>query len=241
MENLKNQKIVIIGASSGIGKALTQLVVQQGAVAVMVSRSIEKLEEARKNLPIEQTELFSMNMLDEKSVNEVFEEIGYFDHLVVTAVAEENKLRTSLRNATTDIAEKSLQKFWGAFYTCKTALDYISKTGSITLTSSIAIFRPSSGGDMSLLTAGHGAVTSFARALAVEIAPIRVNVIAPGVVDTAVWDDKQRENLVKWANDKLLVKHLGNANELAMAYISLMSNNYITGTLLKVDGGLTLI
>jgi NAD(P)-dependent dehydrogenase (short-subunit alcohol dehydrogenase family) len=241
MENIKGKKVVIVGASSGIGKAIAQSVVKHGAIGIMVSRSIDKLQEARNDLPDSQTQLFSMDMLDEKSVNETFEKIGSFDHLVLTAVADENKLRTPLKKATTEIAAKSLQKFWGAFYVCRAAINTISITGSITLTSSIAIFRPSSSGDMSLLTAGHGAITSFATALAVELAPIRVNVIAPGVVDTSVWDREQRANLIKWANEKLLVKHIGSADELAQAYLSLMTNEYITGALLKVDGGLTLI
>jgi NAD(P)-dependent dehydrogenase (short-subunit alcohol dehydrogenase family) len=67
-----------------------------------------------------------------------------------------------------------------------------------------------------------------------------VNVIAPGVVDTAVWSENQKKNLENWATEKLLIKHLGSPQELAEAYISLMTNEYITGVTLKVDGGLTL-
>jgi len=241
MTTLKEKKVVIIGASSGIGKAIASSVIEKGAKAIMVSRSLDRLQEASMQLPQNQFDLFSMDMLNEENVNETFDKINSFDHLVVTAVAEENKLRTPLQKADRAIAERSLQKFWGAFYVCRAAVGKVSATGSITLTSSVAIYKPSTSGDMSILTAGHGAVTAFATALAVELAPVRVNVVAPGVVDTSVWNKEQKLNLEKWAREKLPVKHLGNPNELAHAYITFMENAYITGTILKVDGGLTLI
>ncbi len=240
MENLKNKRVLIIGASSGIGKAIAQQVAQQGGIAMMASRSLEKLQEASKDID-GVFELYPFDMLNETDVANTFNKIESIDHLVITAVADENTLRSSLKNSTKEIAEKSLQKFWGAMFCCRAAVDKLSKNGSIILTSSIAIYRPSSAGDMSILTAGHGAVTAFATALAVELAPIRVNVIAPGVVSTSVWSESQKDNLEKWANEKLLVKHLGSPEELADAYISLMTNTYITGSILKVDGGLTLI
>ena len=94
------------------------------------------------------------------------------------------------------------------------------------------------------MSAASGAVAVFGRSLAAELAPIRVNVIAPGVVDTGVWSNRsksQQSDLAKWAEESLPVQHLGQAEELAQAVLSLLTNTYITGVILPVDGGLTLL
>jgi len=93
------------------------------------------------------------------------------------------------------------------------------------------------------MSAVSAAAAVFGQSLAAELAPIRVNVIAPGVVDTGVWSnaESQRSNLAKWAEESLPVQHLGQAEELGQAVLSLMTNTYITGAILPVDGGLTLL
>ncbi len=90
------------------------------------------------------------------------------------------------------------------------------------------------------MNAASAAVASLGRALAVELAPVRVNVVAPGVVDTGVWDDADRERLHEWATASLPVGHLGQPEELAAAYLFLMTATYVTGVVLPVDGGLVL-
>jgi NAD(P)-dependent dehydrogenase (short-subunit alcohol dehydrogenase family) len=87
------------------------------------------------------------------------------------------------------------------------------------------------------MNAASGAVAVLGRSLAAELAPVRVNVIAPGVVNSGVWDDAGRQSLLDWGRS-LPVGHLGSPEELASAYVSLMTNTYITGVVLPVDGGL---
>jgi NAD(P)-dependent dehydrogenase (short-subunit alcohol dehydrogenase family) len=91
------------------------------------------------------------------------------------------------------------------------------------------------------MNAASAAVVAFGRALALEIKPVRVNIIAPGVVNSGIWNDTERDNLKQWATNILPVKHLGDPTELAQAYFSVLTNTYMTGSVSVVYGGLMLI
>ncbi|MEM8909185.1 MAG: SDR family oxidoreductase, partial [Bacteroidota bacterium] len=131
-------------------------------------------------------------------------------------------------------------KFWGTFHCCRAAAQTINPSGSIVVTSSMAIDRPSKSG-ASVMNAASAAVNVFAKALAREIAPARVNIIAPGVVKTGVWTEEEQAHFSTWAENTLPVKHLGTAEELAYAFFNALTNPYMTGSTITVDGGLTLI
>ncbi|HEY9845531.1 MAG TPA: SDR family oxidoreductase, partial [Candidatus Caenarcaniphilales bacterium] len=202
----------------------------------------DKLDRAME-LVSGQVEAIATDILNEDSVNALFERVGNFDHLVITAVADENLLRSPLAEMSTQMAQQGMEKFWSTFFATRAAVRTLAQTGSISLTSSVSIFKPSKTGGVSVMSAASAAVAVFGRSLAAELAPIRVNVIAPGAVDTGVWSNAefQRSNLAKWAEESLPVQHLGQAEELAQAVLSLMTNTYITGAILSVDGGLTLL
>ena len=234
-----NKSVVIVGASSGIGKALAKLCAGEGATVHLISRSEDKLNKVKNEIG-ERALVHPMDMLDEDSVNKVFSDIGEFDYLTVSAVADETKLMQPIKSMSTEIAQRGMEKFWGTFNCCRAASNHISSDGAIVVTSSIAIDRPSKNG-ASVMNAASAAVNVFAKALALEIAPVRVNVIAPGVVGTGVWSEKDKESYEKWGKETLLVGHLGKAEELAHAYYSLLTNTYISGSTLAVDGGLTLL
>lgn len=242
-QQLSGKKIVIIGGSSGIGLAVAKRAAELKANVVMSSRSQDKLNIAKQEVS-GNVEAIAVDMLNEDSINALFNEVGHFDHLIVTAVADENLLRSPIATMSTTLAQRGFEKFWGAFFAVRAAVQNIARDGSITLTSSVSIFKPSKTGGVSVMSAASAAVAVFGRSLAAELAPIRVNVIAPGVVDTGVWsnvDDSQRDELTKWGQDSLPVQHLGQPEELAHSILSLMTNTYVTGTILPVDGGLTLL
>ena len=134
-----------------------------------------------------------MDMLDEQSVNNVFKEIGAFDFMSVSAVADETKLMSPVKSMSTDIAQRGMEKFWGTFNCCRAAANSIAEDGAIVVTSSVAIYKPSKNG-ASIMNAASAAVSVFAKAFALEVAPVRVNVIAPGVVGTNVWAEEERES-----------------------------------------------
>ncbi len=239
---LQGKTVVVIGASSGMGRAVAAQAAEQGAHVVMVSRSAKKLAQAKEGIS-GSVETRAADMLDEQSMNQLFAAVGTLDHLVVTAVADEIQLFSPVAEMSTEVAQRGLEKFWGAFFATRAAVPHMTSGGSITLTSSVSIFNPSAGG-LSVMAAASGAVAVFARTLAAELAPIRVNVVAPGTVNTGVWSTQspaQRAASERWARQTLPVRHMGQPEELAQAFLYLMTNTYTTGAILTVDGGLSLL
>ncbi len=239
MIDIKDKKIVIVGASSGIGKALAKLFVGRKAEVYLVSRTEAKLLKVKEEIG-GNTHVVPMDMLDEKSVNSAFQKIGKFDFLSFSAVSDETKLMSQIKDMTSAIAQRGMEKFWGTFNCCRAAANHINEGGSIVVTSSMAIYRPSKNG-AAIMNAASAAVNVFAKSLAREIAPTRVNIIAPGVVRTGVWTEDEKNNFSEWAKNTLPVEHLGTAEELAYTYFNALTNPYMTGTTITVDGGLTLI
>jgi NAD(P)-dependent dehydrogenase (short-subunit alcohol dehydrogenase family) len=181
-----------------------------------------------------------MNMLDDTSVEEVFAQIGAFDYLSLTAVADETKLMSPIKTMSNETAKRGMEKFWGTFNVTRAAAKYINADGAMVVTSSISIYRPSKSG-ASMMNAASAAIATYAKSLALEIAPVRVNIIAPGVVGTGVWTTEERTRHESWAENTLPVQHLGTSEELAEAYYSTLLNSYMTGSVISVDGGLTMI
>ncbi|WP_298540930.1 SDR family oxidoreductase [uncultured Aquimarina sp.] len=239
MISLKDKKVVIVGASSGIGKALAKLFIEKESIVYLVSRTESKLKQVQEEIG-GITHVIPMDMLNEHSVNKAFSKIGKFDFLSFSAVSDETKLMSQIKDMDTEIAQRGMEKFWGTFNCCRAAANYINKGGSIVVTSSMAIYRPSKNG-ASIMNAASAAVNVFAKSLAREISPTRVNIIAPGVVKTGVWTENEKTNFSEWAKNTLPVEHLGTADELAYTYFNALTNPYMTGTTITVDGGLTLI
>ncbi|MBW4594948.1 MAG: SDR family oxidoreductase [Brasilonema angustatum HA4187-MV1] len=243
-QSLSGKKVVITGLSSGVDLAIANKMVEVGAKVVLSHSSQEKLNEAIALISGE-IEAKTVDVSNEDSVNAFFEQIGNFDHLVVTAMGDRNMPRSLLAEMSTQTAQGAMEKFWGTFFAVRASLKNIATDGSITLTSSVSMFKPSKMGGISAIAAANGAVAVFGRSLALEIAPIRVNVIAPGLIeDTTIWSsqsESERSDLTKWAETALPVQHLGQPEEVAQAVLSLISNPYITGVTLPVDGGVTLL
>lgn len=226
-QSLSGKKVVIIGASSKIDLVVAEKAAELGASVVVSSPSQ------------------NVDILNEDSVNAFFEQVGNFDHLVVTSLEEQKLLCSPIAEMSTQTAQHGMEKFWGTFFAVRAAVKNIATNGSITLMPGISIFKTSKLGGISVISAANGAITVFGRTLAAELAPIRVNMIAPGVVEnTGVWsnhDESKRADLAKWAETALPVQRLGQPEEIAQAVLSLMTNSYITGIILPVDGGLTVL
>jgi NAD(P)-dependent dehydrogenase (short-subunit alcohol dehydrogenase family) len=237
MATLSDKRIVVVGGSSGIGLATVRATAREGADVIMVSRNADKLEAAKHGIA-GRVSSRAVDMLDVAAVHALLDELKFMDHLVLTAVANESKLRGRVVEITDETFERSLDKFRGFFHFVRAAAPKIRPSGSITITSGDSALKPPREG-MSVLAAVNAAVATFSRALSLELAPVRVNAVSPGVVDTSVRSPAEREQVKAWAESaQLPAQHFGQPDDIAHAMIFLMTNPYVTGHLLVVDGGL---
>lgn len=237
---LQNKKIIVLGGSSGLGLATAKAAALEGAGVVIVSGNRQRLDAALKELPTG-SKGYTVDLSQEENTRNFFAQAGAFDHLVYTA--GENISLMNISDAEINKARDFFNlRFWGAFAAVKYGAPYINKGGSINLTSGIASLRPGKG--WAIAAGICGAMEGFVRALAVELAPIRVNSVMPGVVKTNLWNsmsDADREYLYKSVGDSLLVKRAGEAEDIAQAFLYLMKQTFGTGQNIVIDGGAVLV
>jgi NAD(P)-dependent dehydrogenase (short-subunit alcohol dehydrogenase family) len=236
----KNKRVVILGGSSGIGLAVAQQAHEQGAELVIVSSNAQRNQEAVKTLG-GKVQGFALDLMDEQAIQTFFEKLGSLDHLVFTA-GDQLHLNEL---AATDLqsARRAFElRYWSALAAVKYGSPRIRKGGSIVLTTGIAGQRPFKG--WVIAASVCGTVEALTRALAVELAPLRVNAVSPGVVRTNLWQnmaDQEREDMYQSIGSKLLVGRAGEADDIARTYLYLMLEGYSTGQIVVVDGGGVLV
>jgi NAD(P)-dependent dehydrogenase (short-subunit alcohol dehydrogenase family) len=240
METLANKKVIILRGSSGLGLATAPAAAADGAEVIIVSSSQQRIDKALETLP-ESSKGFAVSLDKEENIKAFFTAVGSFDHLVYTA--GEN-ISMSLVDDT-DI-EKGKDfftiRFWGAFAAIKYGKQHINEGGSINLMSGNFGQRPAAGYSLGAVICG--AMDAFTKAMAVELAPIRVNNIAAGIIDTNLWgnmDDADREGFFKHLENTLLLKRVGKPQDIAQAFVYLMKQTYSTGQSLIIDGGAVLV
>nr|WP_314072778.1 SDR family oxidoreductase [uncultured Roseococcus sp.] len=233
---LQGKRIIVLGGSSGIGLAVAQAAAGQGASVAIASSRRARLDEALATLPAG-TEGHALDLGDEAAVEALFARLGAFDHLVFTA-GESLQLGAL---ATTDLETARGffgLRYWGALIAAKHGSAHLRPGGSITFTSGLAAARPRAG--WALGASICGAMEGLTRALAVELAPLRVNIVSPGVVKTPLWAgmaEADREALYRNVAGALPVGHAGEPREVAEAYLYAMRQTYGTGQVIAVDGG----
>jgi len=230
------KRVVITGGSAGIGLATAKALAQQDAQVIIASRSREKLDRA-KSVIGETCEAHVLDVSDENAVKRFFDDVGKLDHLVTPAAGGTLGPLLDLPTATArDVVES---KLWGQYYTAKHAAPKLGNGASITFFSGIVSRKPMAGTSTYAIIAG--AMESLTRCLALELAPIRVNCVTPGVIATSAWsdlmgEDEARKNFETVAAT-LPVGRVGTAEEVARAVLYLMANGYATGSVIDVDGG----
>ena len=235
MSSLAHKTVVVLGGSSGIGLASAKSALAEGARVIVTGRSRDRLQAAQAELG-SGARTVALDVADEPGTRALFQEIDRVDHIFITAgsVALDAQLApdsASLRPAM-DI------RFWGAFNAAKYGAAKMNAGGSITFMSGTTARRPLRGA--AVATASCGAAEAFARSLAIDLAPIRVNTLQPGYVDTPMLDEllgEARVAIKAEAGARLPVKRIGRPEELADAVLFLMKNGYVNGITLTVDGG----
>jgi NAD(P)-dependent dehydrogenase (short-subunit alcohol dehydrogenase family) len=237
---LHNKRVVILGGSSGIGLAVAEQAASQGANLVIASSNAERVQKAVEKLE-GNAQGHTLDLTDESAVENFFAKLGAFDHLVFTA-GDELRLRDL---AATDLqqARRAFElRYWAALAAVKYGSKSIRKGGSIVLTTGVAGQRPHKGWVVAASVCGT--IEALTRALALELAPIRVNAVAPGVVRTNLWQNMtaaERERLYESVGGNLPVGRVGEAHDIAQAYLFLMQEEFSTGQTLVVDGGTVLV
>lgn len=239
---LEGRTVLVVGASSGIGAATSHMASSLGAKVLLSSRSGAALDDVREQLPDpSRAAVLPMDYLDPESIHAALANVRNIDHVLISAVADENKKRGAFLELTEQTMRASFDKFWGQVNVAREVVSRMTPKGSITMLSSVAGLAPSGAeSGLSVMNGVQAAVIQTGKSLARELAPLRVNVIAPGVVLTNVWSTDERERLSAWMQEDLPVARTGQPEHVAAAAIGFMVNPYITGTVLPVDGGLLL-
>jgi NAD(P)-dependent dehydrogenase (short-subunit alcohol dehydrogenase family) len=237
---LQDKRVVVLGGSSGIGLAAAQLAAAQGAKVVIASSSAERVQKAVASIGRE-VQGHAVDFSDERAMAAFFSKLGPFDHLVFTA-GDSLHLH--------DLASTDLQqarhafelRYWAALAAVKYGSPHIRQGGSVVLTTGIAGQRPHKG--WVIAASVCGTIEALTRALAIELAPIRINAVSPGVVRTNLWQNmgaKERDELFESVGKSLPVGRVGEASDIAQAYLFLMQEGFATGQTIVVDGGTVLV
>jgi NAD(P)-dependent dehydrogenase (short-subunit alcohol dehydrogenase family) len=233
---MTEQRIVIIGGTSGLGFATARAASAEGAAVVVASSSEASVDRALNNLP-DGTEGGTVDVTDEAAVRDFFDRIGAFDHLVYTA--GEPVLNASLAHTEIGTARRFFNiRYFGALTAAKYGAPHVRPGGSIVLTSGIASTRPQGG--TAVVSSVVAAIEGLTRALALELAPIRVNAVVPSIIRTEMWGEDP-EDLYAAVAASLPLRRVGEPEDVADAYLYLMRNEHTTGTLLTIDGGAVLV
>jgi NAD(P)-dependent dehydrogenase (short-subunit alcohol dehydrogenase family) len=237
---LQQSRVVVAGGTSGIGFAVAEAAARSGAEVIIASSRPERVAAALEQLP-QGTRGESLDFTDEAQVRAFFARVGALDHLVYTA--GESLLLQTLAELSIEAAQRAFEvRYWGALKAVKYAAPLIRPGGSITLTSGVASSRPLPA--WTIPSSILGAIESLTRTLAVELAPLRVNAVAPGVLRTALWDNMSegdRESLYDYIAGKMPVRRVGEASDVAQTYLYLMQQGFSTGQVIVVDGGHVLV
>jgi len=237
---LDGKRIVLLGGSSGIGLATAQAAAREGASVVIASSRKTRVDQALATLPAD-SEGHVLDLADADAMQKLFARLGGFDHLVFTA--GETLQLGKIANTDVEAARRAFDlRYWGAYLAAKYGSGGIRSGGSIVFSSGTAGQRPRVG--WTVVASICAAMEGLTRALAVELAPIRVNIVSPYVVKTALWAgmaETDREALYQRTAERVPVRHVGEPEEIAEAYLYLMRQSYGTGQVMVVDGGAMLV
>jgi NAD(P)-dependent dehydrogenase (short-subunit alcohol dehydrogenase family) len=233
--SLAGKKVVVVGGSSGIGLATAELAKREGAEVVIASRNAERLKAVADKLG---AKAIATDVTNDESVANLFKACGPVDHVVVTAA----QLKSGpFKTVSMDDVRATLEgKFWGAWRVARAA--DIRAAGSLTLVSGFLSIRPRP--NSAIVGSANGAIESLARSLALELAPVRVNCVSPGIIDTpirAAMPEAARKDMLDKVAASLPVRRVGLGEDIAQQIMAFMANGFATGSIVYIDGGALIV
>ena len=229
--DINGKKAIVFGGTSGIGLSATQMLSDKGAHVIALSRNPEKLQNVPKNVTTKK-----MNVLDRDSLEQFFKAVGEYDILVNSATGGTRAVGPFL-SMDLDGYKASFDKLWGYTNVVRYGTKHLKDNGNIVLVSGSPA-RKCRPGQIAISSVG-GAVEAFARGIAPEIAPKRINIVSPGIIDTPMspLQGKEREDYYNNTTKNNLIPRAGTPDEVATGIIFAIENEFITGTTIDIDGG----
>lgn len=234
---LRDKTVLVVGRGSGIARAVTDAALAAGARVVAAGRDIDGLEAAYKDTDVS---VRRVDLTDEASIAALAEDLGQVDHVVSTASAR-------ARGAVSELTPEQLilsfhTKVVGPIMLAKHLSPRMPPDGSFVLFSGVAALEPDPG--FLAVAATNGSVNTVVRSLAVELAPIRVNAISPGTIDTGAWDglgERKKAELFAELSASNPGRRIGTPQDIAQAVVFAMTNTFMTGVSVSIDGGQPLV
>ncbi|WP_437730090.1 SDR family oxidoreductase [Sorangium sp. So ce1335] len=238
---LEGRRVVIVGGTSGMGLGAARAAARAGAEVIVAGRrpSGERAASAPEDARLAHE---TVDVTDEGSVKALFERTGELDHLLITAAPNPGSWGVFLEQDVAGAQQFMNAKFFGSWACARYAAPRMRAGGSITFLTGGAAVRPRAGASM--VSATFAALETLARGLAIEIGPLRVNTIRPGYTDSEMWsflDDEAREQLRQKVRAAMPVRRIGTVEDIGHAAVFLMTNPQMTGAVLEITGGETLV
>jgi NAD(P)-dependent dehydrogenase (short-subunit alcohol dehydrogenase family) len=232
--SLKDKTVLVVGRGSGIARGITLAARDEGAEVIVAGRRPEELAQAYEGEPGVRAE--PLDVTDDASIAALAARVGAIDHLVSTASA---RARGTIGDLTREQVRLSFDtKVIGPLMLAQAFRNQINPGGSLVIFSGVAAFKIAVGTLAVAIT--NGAADTLTRSLALELAPIRVNALSPGVIDTGAWDalgDERKSAMFADLGERNPARRIGSEADIASAALLAMTNTFMTGLTIHVDGG----
>ena len=234
MTDLNGKNVVVMGGTSGIGLATAKAAQKAGANVWCAGRTQENIEAA--STALSNAQFRKLDTHDVAGLEALFAEVGQVDHIVAAATGANRTTRPFMEQTEEQFSE-AFNKFWGYTRVVRAGVPHLAEDGSVTLVSGIPARKCNP--NMSSISCVGNAVEGLTRALAIELTPKRVNVVAPGIIDTGMFaglgDNKQAA--FSQMSQNIPLGRVGQAKEVAAAIMLCITNGFMTGATVDVDGG----
>lgn len=235
---LKGKKVLVIGGGSGIGFGTAKGAAEEGAKVTIASRDAQKIAEKAKSIGATGAVL---DVTEEANIAKFFTEHTGFDHIAFTAGDTDGLGMGMLKDLDLkQAASRFNTRFWGAVAVAKHGATKLPPGGSFTFTNGMLAHKPMRG--MPIVSASAMAAEGLALGLAVDLAPVRVNCVCPGLIETELFAGygEARAEMLKAMSQRQLIQRPGTPEEAAEAYLTSMRNTFMTGQILKIEGGIAI-